>query len=155
MLDKILGVRHAVALDEWSVRVFRIRPPVITFRKEIMEPAGAARSPRCCDRYWLPIDISARGAQPALLFEDLDIEDGLGPRRRSEDHEKNNDQVATLHHCREITNLASSQSACARPFCPWVGSPPSVRRLTPFTCMFTGRVPLDFLIALLRHSSLP
>jgi hypothetical protein len=38
MLDKILGIRHAVALDEWSARVFRIRPPVITFEKKSWTP---------------------------------------------------------------------------------------------------------------------
>src|SRR5215510_5131097 len=36
MLDEILGIRHSIALNVWSIWILRIRPPVITLREKVM-----------------------------------------------------------------------------------------------------------------------
>src|SRR2546423_3125047 len=42
MLDKVARVRHAVALKVRPIRIFRIGPPVISFREEVVQSTRAA-----------------------------------------------------------------------------------------------------------------
>jgi hypothetical protein len=40
MLRKIARIRHSIALNIRAIRIFRIRPPVVSLRVKIMDPAG-------------------------------------------------------------------------------------------------------------------
>lgn len=42
MVGKVIRVRHAVALSVRTVRVVRVRPPVIALREEVVRAPGAA-----------------------------------------------------------------------------------------------------------------
>src|SRR5882724_5977570 len=42
MISKVIGIRHAIALDIRRNRVLRIGPPVVTFGKEIVQTARTA-----------------------------------------------------------------------------------------------------------------
>ena len=46
MRDEIIGIRHAVALDVGSLRMYRVRPPVIALGEEVVITASAARTAR-------------------------------------------------------------------------------------------------------------
>ena len=41
MRDEIVRIRHAILLNVGAVRVFRVRPPIVSFGEEIMLPSSA------------------------------------------------------------------------------------------------------------------
>ena len=71
MVVEVGGIRHPVALDVRTIRVRRVRPPVIAFRKEIVEPARAARRVRRrdSDRSFFDVPIRGREDARALALE--------------------------------------------------------------------------------------
>ena len=74
MRDEVVGVGHAIALDVRAVRIFRIRPPVICFRKEVVQPTGAPWTGRGGDRDRLFREILIRRLEYPLAIEGGDFE---------------------------------------------------------------------------------
>src|SRR5262249_27092357 len=68
MLDEVVRVRHAVALDIGSAWVVWIRPPIVSFRKEVVWSAGATRRSRSSDRDWGLAQVLVGGFKDSSAF---------------------------------------------------------------------------------------
>ena len=71
--NEVLRVRQAVTLNVWAFRIGGIRPPVITFGKEIMPAAGAARAHDGRDRDRRLPEVARGGPQHTGLFQGPEI----------------------------------------------------------------------------------
>src|SRR6266496_3678880 len=82
MLDEIVGVRHAIALNVWPVGILRIRPPIVAFGKKVMHAPGAPRAVRRRDGDWLLGEVLFCRFQDPTAIESGEIEACLLSRGR-------------------------------------------------------------------------
>lgn len=68
MRDKVGGVRFSIAADVRAGGVLRIRPPVVAFGIEIVQPSGAARRRRRGDGFGLLPEVPVGVRENAMAL---------------------------------------------------------------------------------------
>src|SRR5207247_9875304 len=82
MLDEVVRVRHAVALNVRATGILWIGPPVIALREKVMQSARAARTVRGSDCDGCFSQILICRFQDARAIKGRDVEAGLQRARR-------------------------------------------------------------------------
>src|SRR4051812_12140192 len=73
VLIKVVGIRKAVALNVWAVRIIRIWPPVIAFGKIIVLATATARTRGRRDCHRVFVQVSVRGVEDAATIDGRDV----------------------------------------------------------------------------------
>src|SRR5687767_12988458 len=74
MIDKVLRIRHSIALNVRTSWILRIRPPVVSFGKEIVPASGAARRMRSGNGNWLFFQILVCCLKNSVSIEGIDVD---------------------------------------------------------------------------------
>ena len=98
VLDKIIRIAHAVALDVRAAGVLWIGPPVVAFGEEIVPAAGAARGYRGGNGHRLFGEAAVRAFQHAGAFDEGEVEPfGAAAVRRGGQSNGGLEKIPALH----------------------------------------------------------